>query len=139
MDDPAAHSRHPKGWFDAPLFIVTSTHIKVHRRILDDPIIDNPAELGRVLRGLVAEGRAKARGTRRYINPTVWHPILAAYGYRCAYCGASDVPLEKDHRTPVSKGGTDDPANLVPACKPCNVRKHNHAPEDWPLLIEPVG
>jgi 5-methylcytosine-specific restriction endonuclease McrA len=44
-----------------------------------------------------------------------------------------------DEPLPVSRGGTDDPSNLVPACKPCNVRKSNQSPDGWPLLIEPVS
>lgn len=30
-----------------------------------------------------------------------------------------------DHITPVSRGGTDDPSNLQPACRACNARKGN--------------
>ncbi len=46
-------------------------------------------------------------------------------GFRCIYCGASPVerPLHVDHVEPISKGGTDDPANLVTACAECNLGK----------------
>jgi hypothetical protein len=36
----------------------------------------------------------------------------------CHWCGAPATTA--DHLVPVARGGTHDPANLVPACKPCN-------------------
>lgn len=44
-------------------------------------------------------------------------------GGRCAYCLASDRKLSVDHVTALAAGGTNDPDNLVMACKPCNSRK----------------
>lgn len=42
--------------------------------------------------------------------------------WSCVYCGG---PFEHvDHVHPVSRGGTDDPMNLVPACATCNYKKH---------------
>jgi hypothetical protein len=35
----------------------------------------------------------------------------------CGYCGA--VATTVDHRLPRSRGGTDDDANLVACCEPC--------------------
>lgn len=42
----------------------------------------------------------------------------------CVYCGASG-PLTKDHATPVTRGGSNGIANVVPACHPCNASKGN--------------
>ncbi len=42
--------------------------------------------------------------------------------FTCRYCGARR-DLSIDHTVPWSRGGTDDPANLVCACLPCNRRK----------------
>jgi hypothetical protein len=68
---------------------------------------------------------------RRYRNLTGFHSIdqwldrVAYYGWRCKWCGKelTDLTLTKDHIVPVSKGGTDWPANLAPACQPCNSGK----------------
>lgn len=48
--------------------------------------------------------------------------IFKRDGFTCQYCGqrAGDVVLELDHIHPVSKGGGDDPMNLITACFDCN-------------------
>lgn len=51
--------------------------------------------------------------------------ILRRDNHTCRYCGRSapDVLLHVDHVVPVAFGGTDDPSNLVAACKDCNIGK----------------
>lgn len=55
--------------------------------------------------------------------------ILKRDGFRCLYCGASPIAgtltvgLHADHVDPKSKGGADEPANLVTACADCNQGK----------------
>lgn len=55
------------------------------------------------------------------------------YPNRCAYCHASlpDDRVTWDHVTPVSREGTNDPGNLVPACGSCNGRKGAKTPAEW--------
>jgi len=71
------------------------------------------------------------------IRPPKWEwirlrgSILERDGYRCAYCGASDGPLECDHILPVSKGGGHDPSNLIAACFDCNRSKGAKTIEEW--------
>jgi len=48
------------------------------------------------------------------------------YGGRCWIC--TDEAKEMDHVIPLSKGGTNWPANLKPICRSCNARKSN----TWP-------
>jgi 5-methylcytosine-specific restriction endonuclease McrA len=45
------------------------------------------------------------------------------HGNRCVYCGAAGQ-LTPDHMIPLSRGGSDWPANIVPACLRCNQSKH---------------
>lgn len=66
------------------------------------------------------ERRKQATGSH---TETAWQAKVAAYGHRCAYCGARHKRLIKEHVVPVSAGGTNDLANLVPACQSCNARK----------------
>ena len=51
-----------------------------------------------------------------------WLELKRRYGFGCAYCG-SKTQLTKDHVIPVSRGGTDDITNIVPACRSCNSSK----------------
>jgi CRISPR/Cas system Type II protein with McrA/HNH and RuvC-like nuclease domain len=71
-------------------------------------------------------------------------------GGRCYYCGHKLWPayqsfsdLTIDHIIPLSRGGTDDDDNRVPACRRCNSSKNNGSVEnlrhhlaqalfDWP-------
>ena len=48
--------------------------------------------------------------------------ILRRDNHACRYCGRSapDVELTVDHVTPVALGGSDEPPNLVTACRDCN-------------------
>lgn len=57
--------------------------------------------------------------------------VLKRDNHTCRYCGgtAPDVVLTVDHVTPVALGGTDDPSNLVAACRDCNAGKASTAPD----------
>jgi hypothetical protein len=48
--------------------------------------------------------------------------IFARDAFTCQYCGRRppDVVLELDHIHPKSKGGPDDPVNLLTSCYDCN-------------------
>lgn len=48
--------------------------------------------------------------------------ILKRDGFACLYCGRRppEAELEVDHVRPRSRGGSDDPSNLVTACRECN-------------------
>jgi len=70
------------------------------------------------------------------------HPEFEAirlrFQYRCAYCGVTEEstggPLTIDHYRPLTKGGTDEPDNLIYACYKCNQYKHNFWPDDQHVL-----
>lgn len=51
---------------------------------------------------------------------------------KCYYC-KKDVghKFHIDHYVPLSKGGTNNPDNLVISCPSCNLRKSNKMPEDF--------
>jgi len=49
--------------------------------------------------------------------------LLEKWHRTCAYCGAKDVPLEVEHITPKSRGGSNRVSNLTLACVPCNQKK----------------
>ena len=49
----------------------------------------------------------------------------------CAYCGATDRPLQRDCVLPISRGGRYTLDNVVPACGPCNASKCNDEVTGW--------
>lgn len=56
---------------------------------------------------------------------------FAFHGNRCVYCGSSDAELVVEHQIPLSRGGTNYPANIVPACRSCNSKKHSMTPKEF--------
>ena len=65
------------------------------------------------------------------------YEVLRRDNHTCRYCGgtAPEVVLTVDHVVPVSLGGSDDPSNLVAACKDCNAGKASSHP-DAPLVAD---
>ena len=49
--------------------------------------------------------------------------LLEKWGRTCAYCGATDTPLQVDHVRPKARGGSDRVSNLALACSSCNQAK----------------
>jgi 5-methylcytosine-specific restriction endonuclease McrA len=74
---------------------------------------------------------ADTRGRRAPISKAVRKRIIAAHGGRCFYCGGESDRMEIDHVIPVSRGGATTENNLVPACKPCNLKKLSQTYEEW--------
>jgi 5-methylcytosine-specific restriction endonuclease McrA len=59
-----------------------------------------------------------------------WTAFRAAWG-GCAYCGATDKPLQRDCILPISRGGRYTLDNVVPACPSCNTSKCNDEVTGW--------
>lgn len=51
-----------------------------------------------------------------------WTAMRVAWG-GCAYCGATDEPMQRDCVLPISRGGRYTIDNVVPACRHCNTSK----------------
>ncbi|MGH2492373.1 MAG: HNH endonuclease [Candidatus Limnocylindria bacterium] len=64
-----------------------------------------------------------------------WVALLEEWGNCCAYCGASGVPLERDHVVPLALGGSHDIDNILPACRACNSRKRLMTRDDFLGLL----
>jgi hypothetical protein len=59
-----------------------------------------------------------------------WAALQTAWN-GCAYCGATDVPLQRDCVLPISRGGRYTLENVVPACRSCNASKCNDEVTGW--------
>lgn len=52
----------------------------------------------------------------------------------CWYCGVDLIPWKSfsvDHLIPISKGGGDEYANVVPCCRKCNIGKRDRNLEEF--------
>ena len=59
-----------------------------------------------------------------------WTALTTAWG-GCAYCGATDKPLQRDCVLAISRGGRYTLANIAPACGSCNASKCNEEVTGW--------
>jgi 5-methylcytosine-specific restriction endonuclease McrA len=66
---------------------------------------------------------SRNRPANSTFSAATWAYALRAYGRRCYVCGAVGVPLEKDHVTPVTEGGSNGPENCAPICESCHKLK----------------
>jgi hypothetical protein len=78
-----------------------------------------------------------ARRRKRRVNAIVndltieqWAALKAAWN-GCAYCGATDGPLQRDCVQAISRGGRYTVDNVVPACMSCNTSKCNEEVTTW--------
>lgn len=59
-----------------------------------------------------------------------WRDLLRRCGGLCVYCRTAPAN-SVDHFCPLSRGGADDYANIVPACRRCNSLKRESEPHSW--------
>lgn len=59
-----------------------------------------------------------------------WTALKEAWG-GCAYCGATDKPLQRDCVLALSRGGRYTLDNIAPACGSCNASKCNDEVTGW--------
>lgn len=118
---------HPEGWLPPSLRHRVDTIFSMANRLCRyAPVTEIHVEFaafdthsmsaGRPLNGLeYAQGPLAGTNTRAYLQ--------ARWNNACAYCDATGVPLNIEHLTPRSRGGSNRISNLVPACVPCNRAK----------------
>ena len=64
------------------------------------------------------------------LSDAEWTALKAAWG-GCAYCGATDRPLQRDCVLAISRGGRYTLGNIAPACGSCNASKCNDEVTGW--------
>jgi len=130
----------PEGWLAPSLrHRVDTTQSWVRRLRQLAPITSLAQELVRFDMQAIdspnIEGVEYQRGT--LMGYEVGEYLLAKWNRTCSYCGAQNVPLEKEHILARSKGGSDRVSNLTLACRPCNRRKDNRDVREF-LAHDPV-
>lgn len=118
--------RRPEGWLAPSLqHRVETTLTWVNRLRRYVPVAALSVELVRFDTQLMqdAEISGVAYQQGELAGYEVREYLLAKWDRRCAYCKATGVPLQVEHITPRSRGGSDRVSNLTLACEPCNTRK----------------
>ncbi|MDJ0714678.1 MAG: RNA-guided endonuclease IscB [Prochloraceae cyanobacterium] len=57
--------------------------------------------------------------------------LLEKWGRKCAYCDATEIPLQIEHIIPRASSGSNRISNLTLACAPCNQAKSNQNIRDF--------
>lgn len=82
---------------------------------------------GKAAEGLVVGPRPGSETVAHRVPLTDidWPRMLRDADFRCHYCGDQfeAAYLEKEHKTPLSRGGTNHESNIVVSCGPCNREK----------------
>jgi len=81
-------------------------------------------------RTLGANHRARSLGAAGSHTAAEWTEKVALLGGVCFYCGETG-PLAREHKVPLSRGGSHDISNIVPACRSCNSRKHTKTAKEF--------
>ncbi|NEO20820.1 MULTISPECIES: RNA-guided endonuclease IscB [unclassified Moorena] len=137
--------RRPKGWIAPSLehrVLTTETWVKrlikfcpvnqiwIERVKFDTQKMQNPEISGIEYQ----QGELAGYEVREY--------LLEKWGRECSYCGQENVPLQIEHISPKSKGGSDRIGNLCLACEKCNQRKGNKPVEEFlkkkPSLLQKI-
>lgn len=86
--------------------------------------------------------RKASRPKRIPLTPRARYRVMERDSFRCVLCGATastENPLEVDHVLPVSRGGTNEPANLRTLCLECNRGKGADLPLEAVEYRQPVS
>lgn len=74
--------------------------------------------------------RTRVAAVDNDLTPAQWSRLQELWS-GCAYCGATDCPLQRDCVQPIARGGRYTLDNIVPACGSCNASKSNSEVTSW--------
>jgi 5-methylcytosine-specific restriction endonuclease McrA len=83
---------------------------------------------------LMVVSRSRKACRRGAIGRFTLDDLRAIFRSQCGQCFWCAIPLSEyhcDHYIPISKGGTNDPSNIVLACPRCNLRKRDKMPTEF--------
>lgn len=82
----------------------------------------------------------RQRGMKPYSKLSIGTILRDEFGHCCCYCELplTDAAVDEDHLIPTNKStaGLHAWGNVVPACKPCNKRKHYR---EWRFFLREIS
>lgn len=75
---------------------------------------------------------------KQYDIPNIDNLIKESLGKKCPYCG-EEITTENmglDHKTPTSRGGSNNPENIHLTCQKCNKRKGEMTDQRFTELLQ---
>jgi len=123
-----------KGWLAPSILHKLDTHIKLVNKIKTFlPITKTIIEVAKFdchkLVNPEINGIEYQQGTLQGYN--IRQYLLEKWHYRCVYCKKKNVPLEIEHMTPKSRGGSNRVVNLTISCHDCNQKKGDMTVEEF--------
>ena len=106
-----SHVDNIQTWFTKLLKLAPITAISMELVRFDTQLLEN-AEITGVE---YQQGELTGYEVREY--------LLEKFNRTCAYCGVQNLPLEVEHITPKTRGGSNRVSNLTLACHACNQAK----------------
>ncbi|MCL6089480.1 MAG: RNA-guided endonuclease IscB [Candidatus Thermoplasmatota archaeon] len=125
---------HKEGWFAPSIDHKLQTHIRIieklksilpiSRTIIEVASFDTQKMRNPEISGIeYQQGDLQGYEIREY--------LLEKFHRKCVYCGKTNVPLEIEHLTPKSRGGSNMVSNLAISCHECNQKKNNLTAEEF--------
>lgn len=101
-----------------------------YRKRLAEYHATEAGKLNRHLRKLRRRAR-EADAEMCSVTASDWRNLVRQYRGCCAYCGASDRPLTREHVIPLARGGRHAIGNILPVCGSCNYSKADRLLIEW--------
>ena len=126
--------RKPQGWLPPSLRSRVDNVVALTRKIqrvapLTGIAVEQVRFDTQIMQNAEVSGMGYQQGT--LAGYEVREYLLEKWNRTCVYCKAKDLPLQIEHLTPRSRGGSDRISNLALACEKCNQKKGNQPLEDF--------
>src|ERR1017187_9238844 len=81
----------------------------------------------------VSRRRARKAGNGGSHTGSEWITLCWFESWQCVYCARvlDAKTATRDHKIPITRGGSDDISNITVSCKPCNSRKSTLTVEEF--------
>lgn len=86
-------------------------------------------------RAALVRYRSRKANAEGNFTAAQFRELCEACNWRCAYCHERFDKLTPDHIHPISRGGSNDITNIIPACLSCNASKQDRTPLEYLAAI----